>query len=326
VKVTKGILALRRVAASEKTRYAMNGVLLDVKSGYAVATDGKILARVRMDCSGETEPATCAVISTEDCERVAKAIPKAKQRGMPDGSAAVTLADGVFVADTGSVTLKCAPVEGHYPPYDEIMPKVGTGLKVGINAALLAELVAALSAASDKRGDTCVLEFTDAQSAVAVTIPGRAWADCAGLIMPICEGDNRPKGRWITEGSAATAGAIKASEDKLLSAIAVNDRLMRDKLALELEVEALKAELESARNVASVTLVAPAAPAVAFSGVSENTPVATSAEIEAAYAATRAAEMEACVLVAPKRGRGRPRKAPAVPVVARVSSAADLPW
>ncbi len=220
--LSRGILELRHVAAQEKTRYAMNGILLHREKGsadiFAVATDGKRLARVNVtkftdspqdfptvaapDFDASARPkgdgSLFAVLPGDACSELAKALPKGKRvRPILTHVALderVTDAGTLRAATTNletSTVRDIRLVDGHFPPYADVMPEPGKGIRITLNVELLAGLVSALHAASQCQGDAGVatLEMTGHADPIIVTVSGRSFAEACGVLMPINSGD-----------------------------------------------------------------------------------------------------------------------------------------
>jgi hypothetical protein len=221
--IPKGVLALRNVAASEKTRYAINGVLIERKDGRAraTATDGKMLAMVTWDdekpesidsahafgIPAESRESLSTVLPSEALARAEKAIPKDKAtKARKPFTQLVALNEtprerGAFELSTVDATLSptvstVTPVDGHFPPVDDVLPKEGAAgvIRIGLNAELLFRLAQTLSAAGASFGaspsDHVILEIKDAHSAVCVRAFGRTpGADVRGVLMPVNIGD-----------------------------------------------------------------------------------------------------------------------------------------
>lgn len=227
--LSKGMLGLRAVASQEKTRYAMNGILLHRKpdgTAVAVATNGKMLARVAIDGVTSDNPqdfpevgegfspadlptgkSLFIVLPNENAAALEKALPKGK-KGRPilrhaaiderltDGGKLRACVTDLNVTNISSIT----PVDGHFPPYEEILPSPGKhGVRLTINANLLATLANALHAAAQTSGGddgVVTLEMRDAMSALIVTVPGRSASQAMGVLMPI-NSENNSAGAFV---------------------------------------------------------------------------------------------------------------------------------
>lgn len=224
--IPRGILALRDVAAQEKTRYAMNGLLLTRTSeGRAriVATDGKALAQVTFDdgLEADTFPEISGINPRPHATRkLFSVVPgdaiHAAQKAMP--RKALKPAQRMLCVDeTGEDSIKLATigadfnatvtdvrlVDGHFPPHEDVMASAikqteKAGIKIGVNIEILNRLALSLLSAASALGkegsETLVsLEFSSAQNAIVVRVPGVS--SCVGLLMPVNLSD-RSAGEW----------------------------------------------------------------------------------------------------------------------------------
>ena len=109
-------------AATDHSRYAINGVLMDRKGNQIrlVATNGHRLAISTGSCEGASDGGQC-IIPT-------KAVALLKRLLHGDGSVSVNVNDGqiTFVVDHGNgstSTLTSNLVEGSFPPFEDVVPK-----------------------------------------------------------------------------------------------------------------------------------------------------------------------------------------------------------
>ena len=105
--------------AKENTRYAINGVLWEKqgKKLAMVATDGRRLARtigVTESASGDDAQMIVPGKTVHVLQRVL---------GVADGKAAIRFSQNQVILQVGSYVLSSALVEGHFPQYDEVIPK-----------------------------------------------------------------------------------------------------------------------------------------------------------------------------------------------------------
>src|SRR5688572_7512473 len=111
-------------AAKESTRYAFNGVLVNVKAKRIslVSTDGRRLAEARGDVSGGA--------SGKSDKEGMKAIIPVKALGMverliddPEEAVGVQMRENQVIFHTPTATLTSSLVEGQFPPYEDVIPK-----------------------------------------------------------------------------------------------------------------------------------------------------------------------------------------------------------
>lgn len=221
--IPKGVLKLERVASHDKTRYAMNGILVsrdkDNGEAIAVATDGKRLIEARWDdstlrvefpaCGVDLEPRKdlLVVIPGDSVKAIEKAMPR-KVKFDHENMIAVqeTLIDQgerlkIATVEAGSSNVReVKPVEGHFPPYADVMPGANhSTMRVALNARFLLEIAEALAAAHDTREalardkndkrdpDVVVLEIKDGDSPIIVkgTGPCLNGVKTRALLMPV---------------------------------------------------------------------------------------------------------------------------------------------
>lgn len=144
--------------AKESTRYALNGVLWEVKGKKLslVATDGRRLARVKLNMS---------VPASEKAEAV-KIIVPAKTMSLLDkiGSSdkdviSIKLVDNQVVIGCANVVISSNLVEGNFPKYEDIIPS-DYNIKIALPTDLTASAVkrAALLTSEESRGIRLAIE------------------------------------------------------------------------------------------------------------------------------------------------------------------------
>ncbi len=111
--------------ATEGTRYALNGVLFDLKGDRLrlVATDGKRLALCErpVDLSAAPESVRGAaihvVVPSKGVSLLARLAPP------EDETIALRFLEGQLLAQSSRATLAAQLVQGHFPPYDGVIPR-----------------------------------------------------------------------------------------------------------------------------------------------------------------------------------------------------------
>lgn len=138
--------------AKESSRYAINGILWEIKGKklFLVATDGRRLARCRVN------------LSSAPVERVAeqKIIVPAKTMALLNklsshnkDNVAVKLVDNQMLFSYANVVISSSLVEGNFPNYDDIIPKdYDKKLVLSTEAVLSAVRRAALLTSEESRG------------------------------------------------------------------------------------------------------------------------------------------------------------------------------
>jgi DNA polymerase-3 subunit beta len=106
-------------AATEGTRYALNGVLVDLKDDRLrlVATDGKRLALCERPVEYAGGAAVHVVVPNKGVALLARLAPP------EDETIALKFLDGQLLAASSRATLSAQLVQGHFPPYDGVIPK-----------------------------------------------------------------------------------------------------------------------------------------------------------------------------------------------------------
>ena len=106
-------------AAREQARYALNGILFSLKGETLrlVATDGRRLALVKGKAKNEGGVEAEPIIPTKAMELLDKLMAD------PDEKVQIEVGDNHVVAQTAAGMLYSRLVEGHFPSYDEVIPK-----------------------------------------------------------------------------------------------------------------------------------------------------------------------------------------------------------
>jgi DNA polymerase-3 subunit beta len=183
-KLQEGIELCLFSAARESTRYALNGILWEIKGKKLslVATDGRRLARSRVEIASKTAGgfSTGGVIVPAKTMALLGRLGAGKEQ-MTD----VRLSGNQIVLRCGDVVISSNLVEGNFPQYEEIVPSdYEKKLVLGTEATLSAVRRAALLTNEDSRGvkmsltkDSLVFssrapEMGDAQIEMAVEYKG----------------------------------------------------------------------------------------------------------------------------------------------------------
>ena len=103
----------------EKTRYAMNGILLDLKDKrmHLVATDGKRLAVCQRELAFEVEKPTHVVVPTKGMTLLQRVIDPREE------TVEIVVKDAQVHVRTARAVISARLVQGHFPPYEEVLPK-----------------------------------------------------------------------------------------------------------------------------------------------------------------------------------------------------------
>jgi DNA polymerase-3 subunit beta len=148
----EGIAQCLFATARESTRYAINGVLWEIKGKKLtlVATDGRRLARCRLNLAGE--PAKKSAIE--------KVIVPAKTMGLLEkigsgdkDTVSVKLVDNQILMSCANVVISSNLVEGNFPKYEDIIPTdYDKKLSLPTEAVLSAVRRSALLTSEESRG------------------------------------------------------------------------------------------------------------------------------------------------------------------------------
>ena len=155
--------------SKDATRHAITEPYLDITDGVGtmIATDGRIMAIVPVDLGEHDVAGYVAVAGIKQARKLAK-------KGMPDFAVngAIALSDGSTLPRDGQAK------DGTFPKWRQVVPDY-TGkitCKIGLNAALLANLAAALGT------DGVSIEFT------MDSTTGKANNEGGFLVRPISTG------------------------------------------------------------------------------------------------------------------------------------------
>jgi DNA polymerase-3 subunit beta len=105
--------------AKENTRYAINGVLWEKKGKKLalVATDGRRLARSVGSVEQATGEDNRMIVPAKTVQVVQKVLPNI------EGKAAIRFSSNQVILRAGDYVISSALVEGHFPQYEEVIPK-----------------------------------------------------------------------------------------------------------------------------------------------------------------------------------------------------------
>ncbi|MFC1587821.1 DNA polymerase III subunit beta [Planctomycetota bacterium] len=104
--------------ASEPTRYAINGVLMDLNKSIItmVSTDGKRLAFAKDTIENKDKITLNVIASTKGLNFISKIIDDSNE-------IRIQSANNQLIFNTPRATLVTLMVEGHFPNYEEVIPK-----------------------------------------------------------------------------------------------------------------------------------------------------------------------------------------------------------
>ena len=109
----------RFAAAREQARYALNGILFSLKGDVLrlVATDGRRLALVKGKAKNKASLAAEPIIPTKAMDLLEKLMTD------PEEKIKIEISETQIVAQTAAGVLYSRLVEGHFPNYEEVIPK-----------------------------------------------------------------------------------------------------------------------------------------------------------------------------------------------------------
>ena len=165
-----------KFASTDETRYILNGVLMtETETGLrAVATDGKRLAVVEstggmvaedfpnvpgMDTAPNT--AKSAIVPSECIDKVRRSLPK-KNKLPVLGTALVKLGESQSTLCTTDLSnasvVPTRNIEGTFPNWEQVLPKEEPKFRIGVNPALLRELLE-VAESNSRKGVAVCMEF-----------------------------------------------------------------------------------------------------------------------------------------------------------------------
>jgi hypothetical protein len=163
-------------AAKGDIRYYLNGVYFtkaaNGKGIVAVAMDGHRLTAIyhEQDVSNLAADFAGVIIPTEELERACKF--PVKRKGLTDLDIAI-IVEGIAVTLKSAITVECKAIEGKFPDYVRVVPKMTGRQHSGfatVNAGYLAtyEKLAALLRPGNSTYRSITLSSTDANNSVVV--------------------------------------------------------------------------------------------------------------------------------------------------------------
>ncbi len=106
-------------AATESTRYALNGVCFVFGASHIelVATDGRRLALIKRKAKGVSADMGSIIVPPKALNHVRRALTEA------DETVGLKVDDNKVIFQTSRALVSSVLVEGHFPPYKEVIPK-----------------------------------------------------------------------------------------------------------------------------------------------------------------------------------------------------------
>jgi len=160
--------------AKENTRYALNGVLWEVdgKNVTLVATDGRRLSLARGKCKDGPEETITAIVPSKAMQLIVRCLTDAAET---KGAARIVIGEKDIVveappADGSRSVIYSRLVDGHFPKYEDVIPKdFDKKATMGTGAFLAAVRKAALLTNEESRGVT--LKFSGNELVITSRTP-----------------------------------------------------------------------------------------------------------------------------------------------------------
>jgi DNA polymerase-3 subunit beta len=146
-------------AATEHSRYAINGILFDRdgKKLRLVATDGRRLAVARGSCKGKEGKASC-IVPTRALLVLGKLVDD------PDAPIRIAIEENQILIQVGegpdAAVMSSNLVEGAFPPFEDVIPK-DQDKKVSCDAAALSSAVRRAALLTNEESKGVRLSFAD---------------------------------------------------------------------------------------------------------------------------------------------------------------------
>ena len=156
----------RFAAHRGKHRYALNGVLLEIKpkSVVMVATDGRRLAHIERKGNFGDEANESVIVPTKALDQVIKVLTDG------DETIHLNILENQIVAKTLLAAVSTRLVEGHFPPYDSVIPK-DCDKKVDINRERLHSAVRRAALLTSDDSGAVFLRFGGGKMVVTAAAP-----------------------------------------------------------------------------------------------------------------------------------------------------------
>jgi len=206
IRFDRAVCDMVTFAATERMRYALNGLHLRTDRAGVDASDGKILARLGtlngdgVDMPATTDPAAPVIIDRKAVATLAKLL-----KGKADNQCTASLdaRDGKLAAVNANVTLPLDVVDGVYPAVDQVWPTGRAETRITLSADLLKRLATFVD--KHGNGDKAIdLYFAVAAKPEHGVNPDAAvrfaaklddGRDLVGILMPMDSEDNERKRR-----------------------------------------------------------------------------------------------------------------------------------
>jgi DNA polymerase-3 subunit beta len=169
-------------AASESTRYALNGVCFVFGNGSLemVATDGRRLAHIKRKVKGVKAEMGTSIVSSKALSHIRRVLSD------DDEAVRMRLSDNSVVFETSRAIVSSVLVEGHFPPYKEVIPK-DCDKKATVNRESLLKAVRRAALLTTDEAQSVRMDFSAEQLVLTSEAPEAGKAE---VKLPIAyEGD-----------------------------------------------------------------------------------------------------------------------------------------
>jgi len=161
-------------AHRERHRYALNGALLSMKGKAVrmVATDGRRLALVEKKTQAEQEGELEVIVPTKALDEIVKVAEEEEELSL----CLAGEEGGQLVAKTSRAVITTRLVEGHFPPYESVIPKE-QDKKAEIEPARLLAVVQRAAVMTTDEYSSVSLRIAEGQIEVTAEAPDAGSAD-----------------------------------------------------------------------------------------------------------------------------------------------------
>ncbi len=138
-----------------KHRYALNGVLVVIRPSKVemVATDGRRLAHIEKKCKNRSGADESVIVPTKALDEIIKSLID------EDVKIRLNVGENQLVAKTAHATISTRLVEGHFPPYESVIPK-DHDKKVDLNREKFHSAVRRAALLTSQDSSSVTLSFT----------------------------------------------------------------------------------------------------------------------------------------------------------------------
>jgi DNA polymerase-3 subunit beta len=149
-----------------KHRYALNGVLLAIESNKVrmVATDGRRLAHIEKKAKKSGEIESPVIVPTKALEQIVRVLTE------QDEIIQVNIGANQLMAKTRRATVSTLLVEGHFPPYDTVIPS-DCDKKLDVNCERLHSAVRRAALVTSDESNSVFLHLTPQKMVVKSAAP-----------------------------------------------------------------------------------------------------------------------------------------------------------